>query len=116
MKAKATDAQIHSAFGANAVVAKVKDCIDKMASADSKFLIPEFKPEDSGVASVKHGTQRLVFGDFWSKDAAFQAFTLVHEASHAFCNTVDWFEASGKPFEGVPPKDKTSQLLSGCEL
>jgi hypothetical protein len=116
MKAKATDTQIHSAFGAQVDVAKVKECIAKMASADSMFLISEFKPNDSGIASVKYGTRKLMFGDFWSKNAALQAFTLVHEASHAFCNTVDWFESSGKPFEGVPANDKKLQLLSGCEF
>jgi hypothetical protein len=116
MKAKATDAQIHSAFGAHVNVAKVKECIDKMASADSKFRIAEFQSTAPGVAGVLRGTQKLIFGDFWSKDLAFQAYVLVHEASHAFCDTVDWFEANGRPVKGEPEKDQKPKLLSGCEL
>jgi hypothetical protein len=87
-----------------------------MAAADAKFSVPHVDSTlKSGAAGVEPGTKILHFGSFFvgssKKDKDHRALTLVHEASHAFCKTVDTWD--GKTWLPVDPPKEGDKV--GCK-
>jgi hypothetical protein len=112
------NALIKRAFGDSVNVAEVIRCVDLMADPGAKFRVPSIEPTlRSGHAGVEAGTKILHFGSFFNgaskQDEDLRTSTLIHEASHAFCGTVDKFD--GTTWLPVDSPRTGDNLKIGCK-
>ncbi|KAE9390934.1 hypothetical protein BT96DRAFT_1001832 [Gymnopus androsaceus JB14] len=107
--------RINNAFGSRVDRAAVKKCIQKLTNPRNKLEFPHGAAVDHSVNAIAATNMAdpgkgITFGTFFigntEEDNDMRVGTIIHEATHALCGTVDWFDKhTFEPVDEV--KDKT---------